>query len=399
MELKYSKDISWHDLPRIIRPSIASDIIEDDLDAPYPQITYSIKEHKFNKIYDSNSRYVDEYELSKLFEKMERGEIYLVKSSSKETFAPLFIWREDKSSKDKGQWEISNPFGGFGSSQIELLLNTVKKPPSGGGGSKPTQTPPPLFPGANTADTQRAVANTGIETVNTATSSARNRELAEHAERYPQLQSGADKNPLEIDKLKYDDDAYGVFAETMAGVGGILATRNPSKIFKKNRGEQASNLVSDNLDSATKHREYLNKKFGRNTGNLNTDINVRGYMNEVEKLDVSSKHGEAIFYSGPGNRDKAEVFSSTGGVTLESTPGGAWLDNQVLFKKLSPDQAIIPWERLSQRYAQEASGPVNVFNEGASARGVFNRIELPALYENAHVPLIFKNGVQPIRIK
>ena len=272
MELKYSKDISWHDLPRIIRPSIASDFIEDDLDAPYPQITYSIKEHKFNKIYDSNSRYVDEYELSKLFEKMERGEIYLVKSSSKETFAPLFIWRENKSSKDKGQWEISNPFGGFGSSQIELLLNTVKKPPSGGGGSKPTQTPPPLFPGANTADTQRAVANTGIETVNTATSSARNRELAEHAERYPQLQSGADKNPLEIDKLKYDDDAFGEFAETMAGVGGILATRNPSNIISKSGKKNSWGTVSvENLNNKLDRLRTEGHAIERHGGTITDD--------------------------------------------------------------------------------------------------------------------------------
>jgi hypothetical protein len=159
-----------------------------------------------------------------------------------------------------------------------------------------------------------------------------------------------------------------------------------------------SSVGPNSVNSVAARRAYLNEKFGR-TGDLNTDINVRGYLNEVERIDVSSGYGDAIFYSGPGNRARAEAFSKSGGTTLESTLGGAWLNNQVLFKRLAPEQAILPWERLSQRFAQEASGPVNVFIDGANARGVFSRIELPALYENPHVALIIKNGVQPIRIK
>lgn len=111
-------------------------------------------------------------------------------------------------------------------------------------------------------------------------------------------------------------------------------------------------------------------------------------MSDVERLNVSTGHGEAILYSEPGNRLRAEAFSQNGGVTLETTPGGAWLENQLLFKRLPPEQAILPWERLSQRYAQGASGPVNVFIDGASPRGGFTRIELPALYANPKVPMI-----------
>jgi hypothetical protein len=165
-------------------------------------------------------------------------------------------------------------------------------------------------------------------------------------------------------------------------------------------GSFVANTTADlaAADAAALRRTYLNEKFGR-TGSLDADITLRGYMSEVERLNVSSGYGEAVMYSGPGNRLRAEAFSRNGGITLESTPGGAWLDNQALFKRLPPEQAILPWERLSQRYAQNASGPVNVFIDGANPRGVFTRIELPAVYSNPNVPMIIKNGVQPIRIK
>jgi len=145
-------------------------------------------------------------------------------------------------------------------------------------------------------------------------------------------------------------------------------------------------------------RAYLNNKFGR-TGNLHNDITLRGYMDEVERLDVASQPGAATYYSGRGNRHRAELFTKGGGITLEQTPGGGWLDSQCLFKRMEPNQAVRPWERLSQRFAQESSGVVNVFNDGARPDGVFGRIELPALQANPKVDTIMKNGVQPIRIK
>jgi len=154
---------------------------------------------------------------------------------------------------------------------------------------------------------------------------------------------------------------------------------------------------SAGADALALRRSYLDAKFGR-TGDLNNDINLRGYMSRVETLNVSSAPGDAIFYSGPGNRGLAELFGQTGGTTLESTPGGAWLDNQALFKRLPPEMAIQPWDRLSQRFAQEASGSVSAFIDGASTRGTFYRVELPALQANPNVNLILRNGNQPIRL-
>jgi len=51
----------------------------------------------------------------------------------------------------------------------------------------------------------------------------------------------------------------------------------------------------------------LNEKYGR-TGDFNTDINVRGYLYDVEWLDISSGYGDAIFYSGPGKRNEQKLF-------------------------------------------------------------------------------------------
>ncbi|MBK7662002.1 MAG: filamentous hemagglutinin N-terminal domain-containing protein [Sterolibacteriaceae bacterium] len=152
-------------------------------------------------------------------------------------------------------------------------------------------------------------------------------------------------------------------------------------------------------DGTATSRAYLNEKFGR-TGNLDVDITLRGYMSQVERLSVGSDFGKATFWSGPGNVTRAQLFArETGSITLEQTPGGAWLNNEVLFKRLPPELAIKPWEQLSLRYAEGTSGPVTAFVDGASSRGVFNRIEYPTISSNQNVPLILKNGVQPMRIR
>ncbi len=44
-------------------------------------------------------------------------------------------------------------------------------------------------------------------------------------------------------------------------------------------------------------RAYLNEKFGR-SGDINYDITLRGYLERVDSLGVSSRPGEAVFYSG-----------------------------------------------------------------------------------------------------
>lgn len=70
-------------------------------------------------------------------------------------------------------------------------------------------------------------------------------------------------------------------------------------------------------------------------------------MQGVERLDVSTSRDSSIFYSGNGNRGRAEEFARTfNKTTLEMTPGGKYLDNQLLSQRLPRELAIKPWERL-----------------------------------------------------
>jgi hypothetical protein len=139
-------------------------------------------------------------------------------------------------------------------------------------------------------------------------------------------------------------------------------------------------------------RAYLNAKFGR-VGDLDTDITLRGYLNQAESLDVSTSPNTAVFYSGDfgANRIKAEEFSRLfNKTTLEMTPGGGYLDNQHISLILPEKLSIKPWQKLSERYAQSASGETYVFVRGAGAEGIFNTIELPALLKNPNVTNIFE---------
>jgi hypothetical protein len=133
------------------------------------------------------------------------------------------------------------------------------------------------------------------------------------------------------------------------------------------------------------YRAYLNKKFGR-TGNLHQDINLRGYLESVEKLDVSTAKGAAVFWSGPGNFARARSFArSTGKTLLEQTPGGIWLQNQAIFKRLPGHLAIKPWRALSRRFARGASGTINAFVRGARRDRTFYEVEFPELRKNPDV--------------
>ena len=117
------------------------------------------------------------------------------------------------------------------------------------------------------------------------------------------------------------------------------------------------------------------------------------YMDLVEQLDVSTKPNTATFYSGPGNRALAEEFANINGkMTLETTPGGAYLDSLGLFKESSPltkEEATNVWARLSARYAQGASGNTYGFVNGSWSESIFNTVEYPELLNNPNVTNIF----------
>lgn len=116
----------------------------------------------------------------------------------------------------------------------------------------------------------------------------------------------------------------------------------------------------------------------------------------VETLDVSSPPNSSTFYSGPDNRVLTEKFAlENNKLTLEMTPGGKWLDNEQLFgpsSKLTPDEGVNVWSRLSQRYAEQSSGTAVGFVEGARANSIFNTIEYPALQNNKNIVNVTTGG-------
>lgn len=67
------------------------------------------------------------------------------------------------------------------------------------------------------------------------------------------------------------------------------------------------------------------------------------------------------------------------------TPGGQYLDSLKVFDFYPSKQAIVPWKRLSERFAHQASGNVPVASKNSVSSSVFNRIEYPALLNNPNV--------------
>lgn len=113
-------------------------------------------------------------------------------------------------------------------------------------------------------------------------------------------------------------------------------------------------------------------------------------MDLVDKLDVSTPRNGAVFYSGPGNRAKATAFANESGkYTLEMTKGGKYLDSLNLYNKFPKNQADEVWRKMSRRYAQNASGNVYGFVNGADKTGIFEMIEYPTLQQNPNITNIF----------
>ncbi len=87
----------------------------------------------------------------------------------------------------------------------------------------------------------------------------------------------------------------------------------------------------------------------------------------VERLDVSSPHDGAVFWSG--SPDKAKEFANQiGGVTLETTPGGRIIDNWNTGHPWNEESGPPPWAKdlwgtVSEKYADQISGKVNVIQK------------------------------------
>jgi hypothetical protein len=120
-----------------------------------------------------------------------------------------------------------------------------------------------------------------------------------------------------------------------------------------------------------------------------SNFEIHALNERVPFLDVSTPTDRAIVWSNKrgGNFSVADEFiaQNPGYLRLEDTPGGKYLQNLNLFERYDYEQAIQPWDRLSAKYANGASGQVTAFTSGASPTSVFQRVELPILLRNPNV--------------
>ncbi len=109
-------------------------------------------------------------------------------------------------------------------------------------------------------------------------------------------------------------------------------------------------------------------------------------LKKIDALDFTTKPNKAVFYSGPGNRIKTLEFASAKGKTpIDATPGGQYLDSLDLYNKIQSRQADKIWAAASKKYAEGASGEINLFIKGARQDRVFRIVEEPILNNSAKV--------------
>jgi RHS repeat-associated protein len=85
-------------------------------------------------------------------------------------------------------------------------------------------------------------------------------------------------------------------------------------------------------------------------------------------LDFSTANDGAVFWATPNMKEAQKWAAANGKTTLEQTPGGKFLDSLNLFEPGSPvtkAEAAQIWDAASKRFAEGASGEVNVFSTGA----------------------------------
>ncbi len=111
----------------------------------------------------------------------------------------------------------------------------------------------------------------------------------------------------------------------------------------------------------------------------------------LERLDVNSPKDGSYFWSGNGGKDAQRMADASAGVRMETTPGGKIVDGWIDVNNLpwdaksgaAPPYASDLWGGLSSKYAQGASGEINVVQTAdkyaLGGGDVWRKYELPIL--------------------
>lgn len=122
---------------------------------------------------------------------------------------------------------------------------------------------------------------------------------------------------------------------------------------------------------------------------------ARGRRDEVvERLKAVKWNRELVWEeSDAASCSTHDPSSSVVPGSIESTPGGKFVEQQNLFGPDSPvsfAQARSVWSQVEVQYAAQASGRVTLFVSTARPNSMFKLISLPALQRNPNVTLDFK---------